>query len=424
MKKDFTKGFLVGLLFMLAISASAFAIHVILDDRRTDNNKNKTGMLATPNLAEVDIDNSAKDKFDTELINKAEAIKKLIDYYYYEDVTEEELLDGMFSGMLASLGDVYSTYYTKEEYEKTIESSSGIYCGIGSVVSQNMQTGIMTIVKPYVDGPAYKAGLLPGDILYMVDGEDITALDLTEVVSRIKGEPGTKVVLSVYREGEEDYIDIEITRAQITIQTIEYEMLEDDIGYIYISEFDEITVEQFRKAIDDLEDKGMKGLVIDLRDNPGGLYTSVVSMLDRLLPEGLIVYTEDKYGHRSESLSTAEEEFKLPMAVIINGQSASASEIFAGAIQDYGTGTIVGTQSFGKGIVQSIIPAYIDGSAVKLTVYHYFTPKGRRLHGEGVTPDIKVELDEELKQKVVIEHEEDNQLQKAIECVTDKINDK
>lgn len=203
--------------------------------------------------------------------------------------------------------------------------------------------------------------------------------------------------------------------------TIEYQMLEDQIGYIYIMEFDEVTDQQFRDALDDLEEQGMQGLVIDIRDNPGGLLETVVSMLDRMLPEGLIVYTEDKYGQRTEKLSTAEESFDLPLAVLINGNSASASEIFAGAIQDYGIGTIVGTTSFGKGIVQSVIPLY-DQSAVKLTVSKYYTPNGVCIHGTGIAPDVEVELNEEVKNLVVIPTEDDNQLQKAVETVKEQIN--
>lgn len=303
-----------------------------------------------------------------------------------------------------------------------MESSSGTYCGIGSTVQQNVTTKIMTIVKPFVGGPAYEAGMLPGDIIYKVDGTDVTGMDINSVVAMMKGEEGTKVTVTVIREGVDDPIEMEITRRTVEVPTIEYEMLADDIGYVLISEFDDVTVDQFKDAIKTLKKNGMRALVIDLRDNPGGLLTAVVSMLDYMLPKGMIVYTEDKYGSRDEYRSTDEEVFDLPLAVIVNGNSASASEIFAAAIQDYKIGTIVGTTSFGKGIVQSVFPLS-DGTAVKLTVSKYYTPNGRSIHGTGVTPDLEVDLLDELKKKVTIEHEEDNQLQAAIQHLLDNLKE-
>jgi carboxyl-terminal processing protease len=312
-------------------------------------------------------------------------------------------------------------YYTKAEYANVIESSSGIYQGIGAVVSQDVKTGIITIVRPYKDGPAYNAGLLPDDIIYKVEGEEVTGEDLSEVVSKIKGKEGTKVNITIYRDGVADPMDFTLERKKINIPTIEYEMLEDDIGYILIYEFDSITISQFSNALKALEKMGMKGLIVDVRDNPGGLLDSVVKILDRLLPRGLIVYTEDKYKNRTEENAKNPDKFDQPIVVLINGNSASASEIFAGALQDYEKATIVGTTTFGKGIVQRILPLS-DGTALKLTVSKYFTPKGRNIHGTGIEPDIEVELSEDLKQLVTIPRDDDNQLQKAIEVLKDKMN--
>lgn len=356
-----------------------------------------------------------------EIVEKLTVLKYLIDTYYLEDVDTEDFATGIYKGFISSLKDPYSTYYTKEEYESLMESSSGVYHGIGAVVSQDVKTGVITIVKPYKDGPAYKAGLLPNDIIYKVEGEEVTGEDLTEVVSKIKGKEGTKVNLTIIRDGVADPMDFTIVRKKINIPTIEYEMLKDKIGYIQITEFDEITISQFSSAVSDLEKKGMKGLVIDVRDNPGGLLNSVVDILDRLLPKGkLVVYTEDKYGKREEEVTDDSLRFNKPIAVLINGNSASASEIFAGTLQDYKMATIVGTTSFGKGIVQRVIPL-TDGTAVKLTISKYFTPNGRNIHGEGIVPDVEVELDEELKQLVTIPKDKDNQLQKAIEILKKKI---
>lgn len=363
-----------------------------------------------------------QEEFLTEFFTgKMELLEYLIEMYYMDEVSMEELRTGAYRGMLEALGDPYSTYYTASEYDTLMESTSGTYCGIGAYVSQNMTTMIMTIVKPFVNGPAYAAGMLPGDVIYKVDGEDVTGMELSAVVAKMKGEAGTKVTVTVVRDGITEPIDLEITRAMIEVQTVEYEMLENRIGYILVSEFDEPTVQQFKDAIDSLKAEGMQALVIDLRDNPGGLLSSVVEMLDYLLPkDSLIVYTEDKYGDREEYRAKEATTFELPLTVLVNGNSASASEIFTGAVKDYGIGTIVGTTTYGKGIVQSVYPLS-DGTAVKITVSRYFTPSGVCIHGIGVAPDVEVELAEELRQKVSIAHEEDNQLQTAIQELLKKL---
>ncbi|MGN0505620.1 MAG: S41 family peptidase [Lachnospiraceae bacterium] len=373
--------------------------------------------VATPSAT------TGEEKFITDFFTgKLELLENLIEWYYMDETTVDALQTGAYKGMLEALGDPYSCYYTAEEYAALMESTNGIYCGIGAYVSQNVNTKIITIIKPFVDGPAYNAGMLPGDIIYKVDDVDVTGMDINSVVAMMKGEPDTKVTVTVVREGVSDPIELEITRGVIEVPTIEYEMLADNIGYVLISEFDEVTVDQFKNAVEALKADGMRALVIDLRDNPGGLLSSVVDMLDYMLPKGLIVYTEDKYGDKEEYRSTDEETFELPLAVLINGNSASASEIFAAAVQDYELGTLVGTTSFGKGIVQSIFPLS-DGTAVKLTIARYYTPSGRCIHGIGVEPDIVVELADELKQKVTIEHEEDNQLQEAIDYLLEGLKE-
>lgn len=418
MKNKFFTGFLSGLgssLVIIAIAVVIYALSTAGLDNGVLNSQGKERNKETVVKAEAQGEEIQK------IIKKINKLESIIDQYYMEEVDREKLADGIYKGLVASLGDPYSTYYTKDEYTALMESFTGVYYGIGSTVSQNVSTGIITLVKPFVTGPAYEAGMLPGDILYMVEGEEVTGVDLTEVVSRMKGKEGTKVKLSVIREGVTEPIEFVITRRRIEVPTIEYEMLDGNIGYIAISEFDEVTAEQFRDAIKDLEKQGQVGLVIDLRDNGGGSLDTVVNMLDRMLPEGLIVYTEDKHGIREEKKSDNKESFKKPLAVLINGNSASASEIFAGAIQDYGIGTIVGTTSFGKGIVQSVIPMLEDGTAIKVTVSKYYTPNGRNIHGVGITPDVEEALKEELRKQVVIDKKEDNQLQKAVEVIKEKI---
>lgn len=355
-----------------------------------------------------------------QIAGKISLLEEYIDKYFMEEVDKQAYADGIYKGVLSSLKDPYSVYYTKSEYQALKASSSGIYCGIGATVSQNVNSGIITIVKPFAGGPAFESGLLPGDIIYKIEGEEVTGEDLTEVVGRMKGEEDTKVRIEIVREGEPEPIEFTLTRKKIEVPTIEYEMLDNKIGYIAITEFDEVTSTQFRDALTALEGQGMNGLVVDLRNNGGGLLDAVVDMLDRMLPKGMIVSTKDKYGEGDEYKSSDKESFDKPLAVLINGNSASASEVFAGAVQDYKLGTLVGTTSFGKGIVQSVIPLK-DGSAIKLTTSKYYTPNGRNIHGTGIDPDVEVELDSELKKKAVIEKDEDNQLQKAIEIVEGKM---
>ena len=350
-------------------------------------------------------------------LKKANKLKALIDLYYWENTEEEDLYEGMYQGMLWSLGDPYSCYYTKEDYAALMEEMEGAYCGIGALVSQNASTKVITIVRPFVDGPAYKAGMLPGDILTKIDDEDVSAWDIDLAVKHMKGEQGTVVEVEVWRASIGEYVEMTITRDLVEVETVTYEMLDDSIGYIYVMQFDEITTQQFETALNALKEQGMEGLIVDIRDNGGGLLTTVCDMLDMFLEENnLIVYTLDKYNTKEEIYAHEGSIGTLPMVVLVNGYSASASEIFSGALQDYELATIVGTQSFGKGIVQSVIPL-TDGSAVKLTVSTYYTPAGRNIHGTGITPDVVVELSEELKQKPVVELSEDNQVQVAIEEV-------
>lgn len=356
-----------------------------------------------------------------ELVSKLKILEQCVDQYFLFDSADAQTFqDYIYKGFMEALDDPYSCYYTADEYQDLMESTSGSYEGIGVVVSQNAQTKIITVVRPFEGCPGAEAGMLPGDILIEVAGNDVSGIDVSTVVSWIKGEEGTTVDIRVYRESEDEYYNFTVERQKIEVPTVAYEMMEDSIGYVQVSEFDEVTSEQFIAAVEDLKAQGMEGVVIDIRDNPGGLLSCVVEMLDYMLPEGTIVYTEDKNGKGDTYTSDAEHYFDLPLAVLVNGNSASASEIFSGAIQDYGTGTIVGTQTFGKGIVQSILP-FNDGSAIKITVSRYFTPRGTCIHGEGITPDVEVDLDEELKTKLTISKEEDNQLQKAVEAVKQQI---
>lgn len=367
---------------------------------------------------------AANQSNDNSLLKNASVMAKTlllenyISKYYLRDADAGQIVEGIYKGVLQSLQDPYSVYYTKEEYDSLQESTQGVYCGIGARVSQDVKTGIITIVQLFEGSPAIDAGILPGDIIYKVEDEEVTGTDLSKVVAKMKGKEGTSVELTVIRESKK--VNCTVRREEIEIPTVEHEMLEDNIGYIQVTEFDQVTAKQFRDALEDLEKQGQDGLVIDLRNNGGGRLDAVVDMLDRMLPEGTIVSTKDKAGEGETFTSTGKEQFNKPLAVLINGNSASASEVFSGAIQDYGTGKLVGTTSFGKGIVQTIFDLK-DGSAIKLTTSEYFTPKGRNIQGTGLEPDVEVELDKEQAKKITVEKEEDNQLKKAVETVKNEI---
>ena len=348
---------------------------------------------------------------------KAGEIEELINAYYLDEIDGQKVEDTMYTGMVAGLEDPYSVYYSKEELESMEESISGAYSGIGATLTQDPDTGELSVVSCFDGTPAQEAGLQPGDVITGWNGNSVEGMELSELVSKIKTDPEEQLTLEIERDGET--LEVELTRREVQIPTVEYEMLDDQIGYIRLVEFDEVTADQFKEALEDLENQNMKKLIIDVRNNPGGVLQVVCDMLDQLLPEGLIVYTEDKNGNRKEYTSDEEHQFTKPLAVLANENSASASEIFAGAIQDYGIGTIVGTTTFGKGIVQRTF--YLsDGTGVKLTVAKYYTPKGHDIHKKGITPDVETELDEELKNQSSISHEEDNQLQKAIEVLQEE----
>ena len=276
--------------------------------------------------------------------------------------------------------------------------------------------GTILVVEPYDGAPGKEAGLRKNDVIVTVNGESVADQDLNSVVAKIKGDEGTTVNIGIRRDGSDDITELTVARRKVEIKTVAYEMLDDSVGLITISEFDKVTAQQFKEAYAQLETLGMKGLVIDIRSNPGGLLNVVVDMLDEILPDGLIVYTEDKYGNRQEYNGSNPDVIDVPLAVLVNGESASASEIFAGAVQDYGAGTIIGTQTFGKGIVQTI-RRMSDGSAIKYTMAKYFTPKGQDIHGHGVTPDIVEELSDEFNNLTEYDASKDNQLQKAIEVI-------
>ena len=350
----------------------------------------------------------------SEVISKLETLLALIEEVYYEadELETEDLQEGLYRGLVDALDDPYSVYYDTEEIEELEESLSGSFSGIGCYVSLDEATGYPKIAGVISGSPAEAAGLLADDIIMEADGESLAGLDLDVAVTRIRGEEGTTVHLTIYRSGEADYLEFDIVRAVVDSETAAGEMLdaENGIGYIEITEFDDVTCEQFVTILDELLEQGMQGLIVDLRDNPGGTVDSVTSIAEYLIPEGLVFYMEYPDGTREEYSVDGASYIDLPIVVLINGNSASASEILSSAIQDSGAGTVVGMQSYGKGVVQTIY-SLTDGTGVKLTIAEYFTRNGNSIHGIGVTPDVEAQLDTDA----YLEDGTDTQLQAAQE---------
>ena len=352
---------------------------------------------------------------DPEHVQKLRFLEALIDQEYLGEKDEDSLAEGLYKGLVYGLGDVYSCYYTKEEYEQENSATEGSYVGIGVTIQENPEGGVK-IAECYEDGPGDQAGLKEGDVISAVDGKDITEMDASQVVEMIKNAQEKEVKLTVHRQDQEEPLEISVKVQDVELTSVFGEMLDGKTGYIRISQFTAVAPGQYEETFEELEEQGMERLVIDLRNNPGGLLTSVCEVLNDILPEGLIVYTEDKYGNRQEEYSEGKTPLEMPLAVLVNESSASASEIFAGAVKDYGIGTLVGTTTYGKGVVQAVHQLE-DGSAVKLTVSNYYTPKGNSINEVGIQPDVEVKLDTELLNKEEISHEEDNQLQEALKIL-------
>ncbi len=412
--KFFWGGLFTGLIMSLLVVSSVYVVNRI-------QYAHKSGQTVGLHTREESQENTDGESVTGEAVNedtvaKMKVIENVIDTYFYkEDVDKDAMVDGIFKGMVESLGDPYSEYYSKEELESLYQDSLGVYYGVGAYVSLDTTTGLAKVSGIIADSPAEEADLRAEDIIYKVDDVDVTGMTLQETVSLIKGDENTTVKLTLIRDGKE--IEKEVTRRKVESPTVKFEMLDDGMAYIQITEFDTVTVDQFTEAMAMARGNDMKGLILDLRSNPGGNLSSVVSIAKQMLPKGLIVYTEDRDGNREEYSCDGSKELDVPMVVLVNGNSASASEILAGAIKDYGIGTLVGTTTFGKGIVQRPIELS-DGSAVKLTISSYYTPNGINIHGIGIEPDVECEFDSE---RYYSDEAYDNQLEKAKEVLLQKM---
>ncbi len=423
----FAKGLFVGIL-LCALVALVVLLIVNPKQQTATVDEVTTGKQESTNTNVVAPIGSSDEssRADTDLAaikNKLSALEKYVDTYFYydEDMDMDAIAENVYKAYIEGLDDPYSAYYTEEELASMLESVTGTYCGIGAVVSQNVNEEVI-ILLPYEGAPAFEAGLRPGDVILAIEDTELTGMELDQAVAIVKGEEGSAATFTV-RRGE-DIFEVEITRRKIDIPTVSGEMKDGNIGYVQITSFDTVTVEQFTTIVDDLLAQGAKGLIFDLRDNGGGSLDSVVKMLDYLLPEGILVYMEDKYDNRKNYYS--EEgciDENIPMVVLINGNSASASEVFAGALQDYERAQLIGTKSYGKGVVQNLMPLS-DGSGLKLTIAVYFTPLGRNLNHNGIDPDtvVELEVDENSYDETGFLKEEcDTQLQAALQYMREQV---
>ena len=398
---------------------------MLADEKRRGRNQGISvalllvAILSTIIVSAVAFAGKKSTKFQTDLIDNAAAEKidslwRMTDKYFLWDdkVDVNAAREEMYKGIMNSLGDPYSVYYTKEEFDELTEDYNGEYSGIGAYISQDQNTMEAYISRPMPESPAEEAGLMPNDYIYKVNGEDVVGLDLNIIVSKIKGPEGTTVDITVKHDNKGEFETITVERRKIEVVRIESEMLEDNIGYIWIYEFENNTDKQFDKAYDKLKADGMEGLIIDLRDNPGGDLDVVTRMADKFLDEGIIVYTKTKDGKGDEFKSDAACE-KLPIVIITNGNSASASEILTGSLKERGVAKVVGNTTYGKGIVQALF-GLGDGSGLKITESEYYLPNDECIHGVGIKPDYEVDLDIEAYRK---DKSNDAQKDKAIEVM-------
>ena len=362
-------------------------------------------------------DENGMSKEAVEIKDKAEILSSYINRFYLNDIDYGKMGDIIYKAMVSGLDDKYAAYYTKDEYKDISEKTKGEFCGIGAYISQGKNDNSLKVAGVVKGGPAEKAGIKKGDIIVEVDGENIQGKDSSYAISKMKGKKGTNVSISVMRKGNKKTITFNIKREVIHDNTVSYKMLDNNIGYISVSAFETVTKKQFKSAVDCLEKKNEKGLIIDLRDNGGGLLDTALDMLDQILPKKLVVYTKDKNGVAEEYYTKDDKEIKIPIVILVNGNSASASEVFCGALRDYGKAKLLGTKTFGKGIVQSSF-AFRDGTGLKFTTSKYYTPKGINIHGTGFEPDIKVKSNGKMTALKESGYKVDNQINAALDYLT------
>ncbi len=352
---------------------------------------------------------------NSKILQKLSLLEAYTGKFYLNKIDSDNVEQNIYKGFAKGLNDPYAEYYTKEEYKQLSEEDSGEYEGIGISVAKDTDTGYAEIASVFKDQPAYKAGLKTGDLITAVNKKSTVDMELQDVVSEIKNKDNKTVVLTIYRDKQSK--DYTIKKSSVQLDTVSYKMKDNKIGYIAVSQFLENTGDQFDDAVTALEKQGMTSLIIDLRDNGGGLLNTCTDMLSRLVEKDkLLVYTKNKEGKKEEFKSDSAKTVDIPMVLLVNGNTASASEIMTGCLKDYGKATVVGTKTYGKGIVQSIMPLP-DGSAVKFTIASYYTPNGTNIHKKGIEPDVEVKISDEQWKKAQTDEKADTQLKKAMEIL-------
>lgn len=399
-KKSYFAGLITGVIWGIAVVFILIILSNIIESELTESGK------ISDNVGTSALTGSSKSSI----------IKQYIDKYFMEDVDNDILTEGMYKGMLESLNDPYSVYYTKDEVKSLKQSSEGEYVGLGISVTQNNETKVITVTKVYDDSPAKDAGIESGDTIYSINDNVLTDETLDELLVDIKGEEGKEVKMQLKR-GEET-IDADMKLREVLIDVVSYEMLEDNIGYIIIDQFTGTSTEQVEEAINDLKSQGMDRIIVDLRDNPGGQLECIQAILNYFLPKDkLLLYSETKDGEQEKYYTENDGLITdMPLCVLVNENSASASEVFAGVVKCYDRGKLVGTKTFGKGIMQSTF-GLSDGTAIKLTIGKYYLPDDSNIHGIGIEPDYEVKLPEDVTNVWALKHPDDPQLTKAIEVV-------
>ena len=416
---DYKKGVLTGILISAAV-VLLIAAALLLVRQYSYRNTQYSGGTSSSADASGDEENivselTLSNTLSESTLAKLNYIYAVINKYYYEDINLDDLIDGMFAGIVEGLGDKYSEYYTAEEYERLSEKTSGSYGGIGALFGMDDETGYPTVMFVYSDTPAEAAGLEAGDYVITVDDTDVAGLELEEVIALIRGEVGTDITISYVRDDEVNTVIM--TREELELSTVTGQMLDDGVGYIRITSFSNATDEQFAEYADEFLDEGMTSLIIDLRNNGGGIIDGAAGVLDYLLPEGTVVYTvEERDSVRKDYTSDEETQLDIPLVVLVNGSSASASEIFAAAIRDFEWGTLLGTTTYGKGVYQSTI-GLSDGSGIKVTSGKFYSPKGNNFDGVGIEPDVVLEYENLAGEDADYSIENDNQIEKAIEIL-------